>query len=675
MGSSARTPWPIPYKRYEQLLTMAEGVPRIMGDLKDYLNRSGIKHEKTVPYTPQQNGLAERMNRSLVEMARCMLYHENVEKKWWAKAVNTAAWIINRIPHSVTVKTPYEIVYKTKPQLMNLKVFGAIGYAHIPDEKRRKVDAKAFKCRFLGYKDGVKGYCVLELSTGKVKVVRTVKFMETTNPAHLRLNWTWRMKSQWTHNRLENRHMERAVVPNGLTHSMITRSRSRHIDETTDPEEAGARKKQVIDAPSSSGTKRQMMTQERNKPTGDLLAIEGGQAMAAMEGVPKSYEEVTTSADRDEWKKAIASELESLIANKTWKLVPRPAHQRPIETNSPVAYLNSIRAKLAKCCADGMHIEQCDVDTAFLYGKLEEEIYIELPEGLQELMTLAEVEGEGDVVCLVLQSLLASSKRLVCGTRLLTSTSRAWDSRLQTLTRALELQRSSRLRTSDRHATFLESKSTTTWRAIYSGLVSKRTQESIIKKFGQENAKPSLIPIDPSVHLTKADEAQTSDEKAKMKSRPYRSLVGSLMYLACGTRPDISAALAKLSRFLENSGEKHWDAGINVVRYLLKPKDMGITYGQLGRQLVAYSEADWAGKGDERGLVSGVMLLLCGAPVMWCSTFQKTVTLSSTEAEYMALSDCVKECVWMRLLLKDIGAEQVGATGYLRRQSRRNGVG
>ncbi|GMF17004.1 unnamed protein product [Phytophthora lilii] len=117
-----------------------------------------------------------------------------------------------------------------------------------------------------------------------------------------------------------------------------------------------------------------------------------------MEGVPKSYEEATTSADRDEWKKAIASELESLIANKTWKLVPRPAHQRTIgcrwvfalkhnekgevvrysqrhgidyeETYSPVAYLNSIRAKLAKCCADGMHIEQCDVDTAFLYGKL-----------------------------------------------------------------------------------------------------------------------------------------------------------------------------------------------------------------------------------------------------------------------------------------------------------------
>ncbi|KAE8952811.1 hypothetical protein PR001_g33136, partial [Phytophthora rubi] len=85
------------------------------------------------------------------------------------------------IPNTVTVKTPFEIVYQKKPQLKNLKVFGALGYGHIPDEKRRKLDAKAFKCRFLGYEDGVKGYRVLNVETGQVKIVRTVKFMETTS--------------------------------------------------------------------------------------------------------------------------------------------------------------------------------------------------------------------------------------------------------------------------------------------------------------------------------------------------------------------------------------------------------------------------------------------------------------------------------------------------------------
>ncbi|KAE8977614.1 hypothetical protein PR002_g24957 [Phytophthora rubi] len=152
---------------------------------KEYLSKQGICHEKTVPYTPQQNELAERTNRSLVEMARCMLYHEGIEKKWWAEAVNTSAWIINRIPNTVTAKTPYAIAYQKKPQLKNLKVFGALGYGHIPDEKRRKLDAKAFKCRFLGYEDGVKGYRVLDVTTSQVNIVRTVKFMEITNTGDL----------------------------------------------------------------------------------------------------------------------------------------------------------------------------------------------------------------------------------------------------------------------------------------------------------------------------------------------------------------------------------------------------------------------------------------------------------------------------------------------------------
>ncbi|GMF28854.1 unnamed protein product [Phytophthora fragariaefolia] len=146
--------------------------------------------------------------------------------------------------------------------------------------------------------------------------------------------------------------------------------------------------------------------------------------------------------------------------------------------------------------------------------------------------------------------------------------------------------------------------------------------EAVIKKSGQEHANPSLIPLDTSVHLTKNDEPKTDEEKAKMRSKPYRSLVGSLMYLACGTRPDISVAVSKLSRFLENLGEKHWNAGIKV-RY----------------------------DGDD----------------VWCSSgleidVSKDCRLSSTEAEYMGLSECVKEVVWMRLLLKDLGSEQTGGT-------------
>ncbi|KAE9158599.1 hypothetical protein PF004_g31826 [Phytophthora fragariae] len=249
------------------------------------------------------------MNRSLVEMARCMLYHEGIDKKWWAEAVNTSAWIINRIPNTVTVKTPYEIVYKKKPQLKNLKVFGALGYGHIPDEKRRKLDAKAFEYRFLGYEDGVKGYRVLNVETGQVKIVRTVKFMETTSTGDFMTEVEGDDKDEDVaapHAIAPSRGQtqtltifndevvplqrevttETAIVP-APSHSMITRSRTRYIEETTDPEEAEGRKKKIV-APAAIGTKRQKVSQARVKPSDELLAIEGGQLMVATEEVPKT---------------------------------------------------------------------------------------------------------------------------------------------------------------------------------------------------------------------------------------------------------------------------------------------------------------------------------------------------------------------------------------------------
>ncbi|KAE9070378.1 hypothetical protein PF010_g26302 [Phytophthora fragariae] len=252
---------------------------------------------------------------------------------------------------------------------------------------------------------------------------------------------------------------------------MITRSRTRHTEETTDPEEAEGHKKQIV-APSAIGTKRQKVSQARVKPSDELLAIEGGQLMAATEEVPKTYAEATTRQDQDEWMKAIASELESLVANKTWKLVPKPVHQRPIgcrwvfalkrdekrqavrykarlvakgysqrhdidyeETYSPVAYLNSIRAMLVKCSAEGMEIERCDFDTAFLYGKLEEEIW-SCRKDSGSCWNWPKLKARTTSSACCSRVCMDSSMHRVFGTIRSTSTSRVWDSSLLTPTHA-----------------------------------------------------------------------------------------------------------------------------------------------------------------------------------------------------------------------------------------------
>ncbi|KAE8912069.1 hypothetical protein PF010_g17752 [Phytophthora fragariae] len=160
---------------------------------------------------------------------------------------------------------PYEIVYQKKPQLKNLKVFGALGYGYIPNEKRRKLDAKAVKCRFLGHKNRVKGCRVLNLATGHVKIVRTVKFMEITSTGDFMTEVegddkdgdedvaapraTVSSRGQTQTLTICNDEMvplqhevttDTAIVP-APSHSRITRSRTRHIEETTDPEEKDAR--------------------------------------------------------------------------------------------------------------------------------------------------------------------------------------------------------------------------------------------------------------------------------------------------------------------------------------------------------------------------------------------------------------------------------------------------
>ena len=120
------------------------------------------QHELTVAYTytRQQNGIAERMNRTLIESARSMMTHAHLSNHFWAEAIATAAYIRNQSAMTALEdeKTPYERWYGCRPNLEHLRVFGCAVYAHIPDCNRRKLDGKAEKLRFVGYSKNPKGY-------------------------------------------------------------------------------------------------------------------------------------------------------------------------------------------------------------------------------------------------------------------------------------------------------------------------------------------------------------------------------------------------------------------------------------------------------------------------------------------------------------------------------------
>ncbi|MCO5596415.1 hypothetical protein L7F22_050477 [Adiantum nelumboides] len=134
-----------------------------------------------MPYTPQQNGITERKNRSLMEMARCVLKAKSLPHRLWMEAVACAAHVLNKCL-TLTLKTitPYEAWYDRKPSISYLRVFGCLAYAHIPQHLRGKLDDKAVKCIFLGYSSGSKGYKLYSSAINKIFESRDVIFAETT---------------------------------------------------------------------------------------------------------------------------------------------------------------------------------------------------------------------------------------------------------------------------------------------------------------------------------------------------------------------------------------------------------------------------------------------------------------------------------------------------------------
>ena len=146
---------------------------------EELLKCEGIRHERTIPRTPEQNGVAERMNRTLVEMVRSMLSDAKLPQRFWAEALSTAVYLSNRSPtKAVQGMTPFEAWTKEKPAVGHLRVFGSDAYAHVLKEERRKLDSKAKKCILVGYGEETKGYRLYDPTRAKIIFSRDVVFKE-----------------------------------------------------------------------------------------------------------------------------------------------------------------------------------------------------------------------------------------------------------------------------------------------------------------------------------------------------------------------------------------------------------------------------------------------------------------------------------------------------------------
>lgn len=342
---------------------------------------------------------------------------------------------------------------------------------------------------------------------------------------------------------------------------------------------------------------------------------------------------------------------------------------------NPVSKYSTLRAALAIVAAKDLELHQLDIKTAFLNGELEELVYTEQPAGYEV--------GDGSLVCRL--------NRALYGLR---QAPRAWHLKLKDELEGIgfipsDADPSLYTYTSKTDFAFvmvyvddilIAAESLQTVELIkrnlltafdgrdmgaanlFLGMTIERDRDAnciklcqrlmvsdIIDKYGLIDAKPRSLPLSPAIRLS-ADDGEPLDTA----QFAYGSLIGSLLYLAVCTRPDIAQAVGALSRHMAHPTTVHWQAAKDVVRYLAGTSDFGITFKGTDTSVLGYTDADYAGDVDTRRSTTGYVFIMNGGAITWQSKRQPTVAVSTTEAEYMAAAAAIKEALWLRKLLIDL---------------------
>ncbi|GJS67592.1 retrotransposon protein, putative, ty1-copia subclass [Tanacetum coccineum] len=552
--------------------------------------------------TPQHNGPAERMNRTLMYKVRCLLIQSGLPKTFWVEATYMAAYLINRSPSTtIEKKTPTEMCLGHPSDYEMLRIFDCVAYPH---DKQGKLDPRAVKCVLLGYPEGVKGYRLY---------------------------------------RLDNK------LPKIVTNRNVIFNESVMYKDTLRDSDAGADNKGKKD------------THE-----------------------PLTYQEAFACEDSSKWKAAMKEEMDSLRKNKTWELVDHPAGQKLVsckwlfkikegiegvqkprykarlvargftqragidynEVFSPVVRHTSIRVILALTACKDYELEQLDVKTAFLHGNLEEVIYMRQPPGYEQ----------GNKVCLLKKSLYG-----------LKQSPRQWYRRFDEYMLSNGFKRSS-------YDSCVYYRSYAPGEYIYlllyvdDMLIACKSKaeigstKSLLKKefdmkelgeakkiLGMEIVRDQIrkiLRVSQSVYVSKILNNFRIDNGKSVKM----PLDGHFK-LSLKDCPVRDCDVERMSKVPYANA---------ILKYLWGIANAGLVYGtNRGKDMdvTGFVDSDYAKDPDKGRSITDFAFLVQGCVVGWKATLQHVVALSTTEAEYIALTEAVNEAICLRGLLEELGVE------------------
>ena len=729
------------------------GAELVNKEVKKFAEEEGIIIETTAPYSPSQNGIAERFNRTILELVRAMLISKDLPSFLWDEAARHATYLRNRAPtRALKGMTPYEAWTGKKQDVSHLREFGCDVWVLDETKNKSKLAPRSKKMIFVGFEDGSKAVRYWDKTTRKIKVSRNVAFNENEEPTDL--------VGEVPGISAEGETKENPASTPALETSKIDSNIPAQI-EIIEPETRTLRAKPKVDYKQLNNPPiRQPPIQ---KPSGFTIRIpkptippditrpteaskakttEKDKANLAIdalwknvleeeefafrtneEDLPKNYEEAIEGDEGKKWKAAMDEEIETLGKMGTWRLEDLPADRKPVGsrwvyakkrnefgevikykarlvaqgfsqkpgidysndgTFAPVMRFETLRTLLAYSAVHNLKLRQFDVKSAYLHGQLNETIYMSQPPGYND--------GSGRS-CLLIRSLYG-----------LKQAGNVWN---QELNRVLEeigfvqlktdyccyIRRrgddftvllvwvddfASMSTTDDQNDaterdlnTHFDVKSLGQPNLLLGMKISQGNHiitlsqthyiDALLEKFGLTNANPVSTPMDINVkldHVTEGQEDEEQGEKDEKITHGYAALIGSLMYLAIGTRPDIAFAVNKLAQFTQNPKPIHWTAVKRVFRYLKYTRTHRLTYGDdddlLNTDFNIFCDADWASDSSDRKSVSGYVIIMAGGAVSWSSKKQTSVALSTAEAEYVAATHVAKQALWQRSLFTEL---------------------
>lgn len=655
----------------EVKILRTDGGTEYKGDLAEYFRTKGIVRQLTVRHTPEQNGKAERLNRTLLEKARCIIYEHGLPPTLWDTLIKVSCYLRNIGPVSTKDMVPWEAWTGQKVNVSHLRNIGTTVWSFVPEALRSKLERRAELRVLIGYSSVEKAYLVWDPTKRIVESAHTIAIAEERHPALGDLTRNRRLMP---------------TLPSAIPSPYL-------------------RMDSASSAKAYSG---------EDIPADRVIEDDLGRSPD-----PLTVNQCRARADWSDWESAMAKEMASLkekeVFDPTFDPTTMPATRSPIgskwvfklkrkangaidkykarlvaqgynqvhgldyeETFSPVVRMESIRILFALAARNGLTVYQYDVVVAYLNAVLKEKIYMKLPSGevvliRKGLYGLKQSGREWNAVAhnaltrcgftrceadrgmyisndgksylsLYVDDMLFATKDIASYNELGRSLSKFFEiEAMGPVSSILGVQ--------------------VTRESSASGVSYSLDQtyyiESILEDYQMSSCKALSVPMDPGLRLSRDDEPKNETEIENMKKMPYRQLVGKLMYLVTCTRPDIAYAVSRLARFLNRPGRAHWNAAKNLLAYLQGTKSYRLTYSPISPELVGYTDSDFAGDIDSARSQNGFVFILSGSAILWQSQLQHTVATSTTEAEYVGMSEAAKASEWLRNLLVVLAPELV----------------